>query len=255
MTTRPATASPDTATTPEPAGDAWRQVDAVLLDSLRRDERRRRQRRSRRILLATVVAAVAAIVFGTAVWRQRSGAGGALGGTSSATAVEQATSHISEGWVHWQAGRLVEARDRFAAAVRLAPEIAEGWNGLGWSRMRLGDTAAAEAAFGECLKREPAHPAALNGMGRIHFNRREFTAAERDWITAAPDAPAAWYGLAQLYLVQGRYAEAAPWAERALADQPNDEFAKLMVKAARDRQVNEGLKIRIQPRPPAGPGG
>ena len=66
----------------------------------------------------------------------------------------------------------------------------------------------------------------------------------------APQAPAAWYGLARLYLLQGNFDQAAEFAGKLVDSGQADEVAKKMLTAARSRQLSDALRVIIEP-PPA----
>jgi cytochrome c-type biogenesis protein CcmH/NrfG/predicted Ser/Thr protein kinase len=154
-----------------------------------------------------------------------------------------------EGWQLWQARRLPEAAAKFQQAVKLAPEDANAWNGLGWAAFNSGKSQEAEKAFQTVVKLQPDHPAALNGLGQIYLSQRKYDPAETWLLKAAPNAPAAWYGLARLYLIQGKFTEAEQYAQRVVDSGQGDEVANKMLQAARDKTLSEGLRAMIEPRP------
>ncbi|GIX06532.1 MAG: hypothetical protein KatS3mg115_0935 [Candidatus Poribacteria bacterium] len=76
----------------------------------------------------------------------------------------------------------------FERATRLDPDLADGWNGLGWSRLKLVQgapeervIAAAEEAFREALRRDPELADGWLGLAQVRFLRRESPA---DLLTA-----------------------------------------------------------------------
>ena len=114
----------------------------------------------------------------------------------------------AQGWQLFQKMRMVEAREKFVQAVKLAPNNANALNGLGWSSFNLGKWRDAEKAFQQALEIEQNLPGALNGLGQLYLGQRKYELAEKYLLKAAPQAPAAWFGLARLYLLQGKFAEA-----------------------------------------------
>jgi Flp pilus assembly protein TadD/tRNA A-37 threonylcarbamoyl transferase component Bud32 len=155
-----------------------------------------------------------------------------------------------EGWQLWNAGQLDEAAAKFSEAVKLAPNDANAWNGLGWAKFNSGKSQEAEKAFQKVIELEPNHPAALNGLGQIYLSQRKYDLAETNLLKAAPRAPAAWYGLARLYLLQGKFEQAEKWAQNLVDSGQADELAQQMLKAAKAKQLSEGLRVMIEP-PPA----
>jgi hypothetical protein len=71
--------------------------------------------------------------------------------------------------------------------------------------------------------------------------------AETHFLKAGPRAPAAWYGLAKLYLLEGKFEQAEKWAEMIVDSGQGDEGARLLLKAAKDRKLSDGLRVMIEP--------
>lgn len=154
-----------------------------------------------------------------------------------------------QGWALWQQRSLDEAAKKFEAAVELDPEAANSWNGLGWARFNSGDAEAAIEAFEKCVTLEPNHPAALNGLGQAFLSQREYVKAEKFLLKAAPKASAAWFGLARLYMLTGKYDKAQTWIDKALGEQPNDEALKQLLVAAQKGELPAELRSQIEPPP------
>ncbi len=165
-----------------------------------------------------------------------------------------ATQTAQEGWRLWQSGRNAEAAALFENAIRLAPDDANSWNGLGWARLNSGQIAEAEKAFQKTIALDPNTAGALNGMGQIFFAGRDYQNAET-WLlkAAAQKASAAWYGLARVYLLQGKYADAEKWAQMVVDSGQGDAVATKMVEAAKAQRLSEGLRATIEPPVPASP--
>jgi len=152
-----------------------------------------------------------------------------------------------EGWTLWQSQRFPEAKAKFTRAVEAKPDDADSWNGLGWSSFNSGDLDGGSVAFERAIALEPKHGAALNGLGQIRLAQRKYAEAEEHLLKAAPNAPAAWYGLARLYLLQGKFDQAEKWAQRIVDSGQADRVTHEMLKAARSKTLNEGLRITIEP--------
>jgi tetratricopeptide (TPR) repeat protein len=168
---------------------------------------------------------------------------------ASAEDREQAAALSKQAWEIWNKQQFAEAEAKFAEAVALDPGNAGAWNGLGWCRFNLGKRSEAAEAFTKCveLNGEGAVVAARNGLGWIRWQEGDIKGAEQHW-SKATDAPACWLGLAQAYLLLGRWDDAATWAEKA-ASQPGmgGDFAKEILEAAKKRELSDDLRVRVMP--------
>ena len=184
-------------------------------------------------------------------WRGESGVSNPAGATTNhASQLESsmAADKLSQqGWTLWQQYQWDEARDKFQQAVRLSPNDANAWNGLGWSEFNSGDRIDAEPAFQKVISIQPDHPAALNGLGQVYLAERKFDDAEKYLLQAAPQAPAAWYGLARLYLLEGKFDAAEPWAQKIVDAGQADEITTNMLQAAKEKKLSDGLRELIEP--------
>jgi hypothetical protein len=70
-------------------------------------------------------------------------------------------------------------------------------------------------------------------------------------LKAANHAPAAWYGLARLYLLQGKFDKAEKWAQKVVSSGQADDSAKQMLQAAKDKRLTDELRAMIEPPEPA----
>jgi tetratricopeptide (TPR) repeat protein len=220
--------------------DAIRKADELLISSLKDEESRSRRRRTFTFTIVGGVIMFAAACVILAVLAQT--AAGPSGGASA----EQLS---TEGWALWQQRKLPEAEAKFQQAVKLDAKHANAWNGLGWATLNQGKQEAAEKAFSEVVKLEPEHPAALNGLGWINFGRKKYEAAEKFFLQAAANnASASWMGLAQLYLLQGKYDQALPWALLLTHEQGGDAMtAAKLVDAAKTKKLDPALRKQIEP--------
>lgn len=177
-----------------------------------------------------------------------SGSAATIGGQSPMTEAGQIT---AEGWRLRQQGRLAEAESRFKRAVELDPQDANAWNGLGWSQFNAGKAEAAIESFRKAIQLEPDHPAALNGLGQVLLQQRRYAEAEKVLLKAAPRAPAAWFGLARLYLLQGEFEKAEPWAKKLVDAPAGDDVDKPLLKemldAAKTKHLSDRLRARLAP--------
>ncbi len=185
----------------------------------------------------------AVLYFGTETEAQAEGKL-ELGHDQEARDVSQLT---QAGWQLWQSRDLAGATAKFQQAVQFAPDNVDAWNGLGWAQFNSGKDDEAETAFQRAVSIQPDHPAALNGLGQIYLSERKYGDAEKYLLQAAPHAPAAWYGLARLYLLEGKFEPAQKWAQAIVDSGQADETAKKMLEAAKAKQLNDGLRMMIEP--------
>jgi len=225
--------------------DAIRRADELLISSLRSEEdSRSRRRRTYTFTIVGGLIMLAAVGVILAVLAQVGSGPGAGGGGGSA---EQLS---TEGWALWQQRKLPEAEAKFEQAVKADPKHANAWNGLGWASLNQGKQDAAEKAFGEVVKLEPTHPAALNGLGWINFGLGKYDEAEKHFLVAAANnASASWGGLAQIYLLQGKYDQALPWAILMSKEEGGGaaQGAELL-EAAKNRKLEPALRKKIEPK-------
>src|SRR5580692_1053562 len=219
--------------------EAIERADDLLVTSLQQDERRRGRRRlvfvSVGILIlggmAMSVVLYLALVAPVSVQQTPI----TQKGTQLARALddpEDAGRLTQEGWNLWQHQQINEAAEKFEKAVKLDPKNVAAWNGLGWASFSNGNHQESEKAFEKVIALEPNHPAALNGLGQVNLSQRRYKDAEKYLLKAAPQASAAWYGLAKVYLLTGKYDEAAKWAEKIInSGQADPEIHKLLAAA------------------------
>src|SRR6266567_3552663 len=71
----------------------------------------------------------------------------------------------------------------------------------------------------------------------ITLSQRKYEQAEIYLLKAAPRAPAAWYGLARLYLLQGKFEQAQEFAQKLVDSGQGDSTANKMLQAAQAREL------------------
>jgi tetratricopeptide (TPR) repeat protein len=238
--------------------EAIERADDLLVTSLQQDERRRGRRRIVFVSLGILtlggmaMSVVLYLALVAPVSEQQTPV--TQKGTQVARALddpEDAGRLAQEGWNLWQHQQVNEAAGKFEKAVKLDPKNVAAWNGLGWASFSGGNQQEAQKAFEKVIALEPNHPAALNGLGQVSLSQRRYKDAEKYLLKSAPHASAAWYGLAKVYLLTGKYDEAAKWAEKIInSGQADPEIHKLLA-AAKKRDLPADLRRMIEPDPNA----
>ncbi|NML48547.1 tetratricopeptide repeat protein [Ramlibacter sp. G-1-2-2] len=133
---------------------------------------------------------------------------------------EQARAFFLEGIAHYEAGRLPQAEQKFAAALALMPGRPSVLTNLGAVRLKLGRPADALDLLEEAIAQEPANAEALGHCGAAHaeLGHREQALALFDRALAAdPSRASVWTLRGTLLKELGRFDEAAASFEKALA--------------------------------------
>jgi Flp pilus assembly protein TadD len=219
---------------------AMQRADDMLVASLRRDDGLRRYRTAIAVLSLLVIALAGALVW-TLVSNRSPQATSVAGADAPNPEVL-----MEQGWQLWQQRSFASAERKFDEAVKGDPKLVNAWNGLGWSRFNGGKTASAIEAFNKVVELDPNHPAGLNGLGQAYYLKNDFAKAEPLLLKAAANnASAAWWGLAKLYLLQGKWADAEKWAQKIVTS--GDATGQPMLDAAKAKALPDELKQMISP--------
>ena len=223
------------------------QSDPSLAASLQQDERRRR--RLHLLSLAGVLAVLA--VSAGLLWVLIKGPAGNLPSPKRAAPSDAAptraeigsAAELSElGWKQFRAMQMDKARASFELALELNPDRASAWTGLGWIHWEKGEPGA-EQAFRRALELEPYDPLARFSLGNLYFEKGDFERAE----PLLQGVGGYQEKLAALYLLQGRFDDAAQVLEKAQGKAARQQLVQEMKRAAADHQLSEELRRRIQP--------
>jgi tetratricopeptide (TPR) repeat protein len=231
---------------------AMQKADDLLISSLRQDESRRHRRRTLWIGASIPLVLIILLFFRRLqVTPLPTPTGGGTSVPLSSQSPPDPNQLTNQGWQLWQHQQYADAADAFSQAVKINPQLANAWNGLGWSRLNSGDSDGALAAFQEVLALEPTHPAALNGVGQIYFLRSEFDKAEPVLLKAAPNASASWWALAKLYLLESEWSGAEKYAQMIVdsgqVTGPDLAIANAMLAAAKSQYLSDELRNKIAP--------
>lgn len=120
-------------------------------------------------------------------------------------------------------GKPAEALDHYREAIRLKPDYTEPLVGIGGALLRLGRAAEAVPHYREALKLDPNLAEAHNGLGgalATEGHDEDAMAEYREAVRLKPDLPTAHLNIALLLIKKGDVADARRHLERALAIDP-----------------------------------
>jgi Flp pilus assembly protein TadD len=133
--------------------------------------------------------------------------------------------HNNLGMVLMRQGRLDEAKDQCALALRLNPEYADAHGNLGMILSRQGRFDEARAEYAEALRLNPNQASAHINLGVMLLAQgrvEEALAHCEEGVRLKPRNPNAHFNLGVVYFRQGRLAEAAAQYVETLRIDPNN---------------------------------
>lgn len=215
-------------------------TDSFLIASLRKEEGQRQRKKLAWGLAGLLALAVVTSSLGVASSRfglEKPAAG-------SPAELSQVRLLIDEGLRLTSEGEYTEAMDRFRLALELAPNSADAWAEVGNCHLHNFQTFSAEEAFQRALALAPDHPRALYGLGTLYVRRGEAQKAEKVFLRIGESLQ-----LARLYLLHGRFEEAAVRLEKLVEESPGDQLLHRMAHAAEARQLPPSLRSMLEPSP------
>jgi tetratricopeptide (TPR) repeat protein len=218
-------------------------TDPFLIASLQEEEGQRQRKRlvwglSGLLGLAIVVSSSLWAVGLTHLLPGRFAAGSPIESAQVSLLLEEGIRLSSE-------GEYQEAVDRFRLATELAPGSSDAWAEMGNGQLHNFQTASAEEAFKRALSLDPKNPRARHGLGNLYLRRGEEQKAEKVWLRGEGLD----FQLARLYLLQGRYKEAAARLDPLVEESPGEELLQRMARAARSETLEPSLRSMLEPSP------
>jgi predicted TPR repeat methyltransferase len=138
---------------------------------------------------------------------------------------ERARDLFLQGVADFEAGRLADAEQRFAASLQILPGRASTLTNLGAVRLRLGRAAEALVPLDEAVAREPGHAEAWGHLGSAlaALGRAEQASASFErLLELVPGDPAALFLRSTQLNALGRHAEALANLDALLDTRPDD---------------------------------
>lgn len=137
---------------------------------------------------------------------------------------EQINPAVARGYAAYTAGDMTGAKRHYEDALRGDPRSLDALNGMTAVALRSGRRDLAETYLARALEVDPRDTYALSVLASLK-GQSDPQAAEsrlRGLISAAPDSPAAHFGLGNLYARDGRWAEAQQAYFRAFSSEPDN---------------------------------
>jgi Flp pilus assembly protein TadD len=138
---------------------------------------------------------------------------------------ERLRGYNAEGVALFQRGEYAVARQNFQAALELQPGDPALLYNLGQCSDRLGDTAAAEHAYTDCLHQAPAHAPCRHALCRLLVRAGRTPEAVRlvdDWLQREPAAAGPYAADGWLWFQAGDLPRAQGRLQQALERDPHD---------------------------------
>lgn len=153
--------------------------------------------------------------------------------------------HLNLANVLAETGRLPEATREYREAIRLRPDIALAWTGLGAALRRQGDTAGARAALERALHRSPDLAAAHMQLAILYEEQGALGPAVGHLarvITLEPRHPQAWQGLASILARPGAALQALPYVTALARREPGSDELQRLLALVRERAHTDPRK-------------
>jgi len=141
-----------------------------------------------------------------------------------AASTSLAEGHACYGNVLFGTGKYEEAVKQYQRSLELDPNSDYALGQLADAYQKLGNPAAAEAAYKKAVALRPNYWAVYSGLGAIYFGQARYgEAAEMfERVTQlAPDNYSGYSNLGAIYLLQGRYQDAISQLKRSIDLRPN----------------------------------
>ena len=165
--------------------------------------------------------------------------------------------HNNLGLTYLNRGQIAEAREQFAAALRIRPNLPGLHTNFGLTFLQEGKTDEALRHFGDALRLDPHHANANTQMGMVLLQRGEIDRAVEHFRAALrkfPDLAAAHNGIGAALLLRGENGDAAGHFAAVLEKHPDRAGAHHNLAEARaaQGQFQEAVAgyehaVRLQP--------
>jgi tetratricopeptide (TPR) repeat protein len=139
---------------------------------------------------------------------------------------ETAEGHICLGDEYNLTGKYGSAVPEFERAVQIDPSNEDGLRGEADAYVKLGNAAAAEAAYQKAISLRPNYWGVYSWLGAFYYNQSRYDDAIAQFkkvIELAPSNYRGYSNLGAIYVLQGKYAEALDPLNKSIEIRPNFE--------------------------------
>jgi len=148
------------------------------------------------------------------------------------------------GQTYLAGGRAAAARASFRKAMRFVPEDPSGWTGLGQAQAQLGHLAEAAEAFQEAIRLAPGEAGIWVSQGNFLLDLGRFPEARQAFkkaVELAPEAPRPWLRLGLLLQTERRFSDAIIAYQHVISLDPHNMTTHISLLACYRRIGREDL--------------
>ena len=132
--------------------------------------------------------------------------------------------HYQLGLAYNQQGNLLQAESEWREAVRVRPDLVDGYRALAGVSLRRGDMSSLEQSANQIVNFQPGAPDGYLLRAGSFMGRHQYPKAEQDIrqaLAVAPQSPAPLVQMGNLNLMQKNYVEAGKWYRQGLDKDPH----------------------------------
>ena len=176
---------------------------------------------------------------------------------------EQARLEYNKGEAALKEKKADEGVKHFQKAVKLYDNYPQAYRMLGEAYLEQQDWQNAESALKKSIEMEPRVAATYVDLGAVENQQHNYPAAEealKKGLALSPEAASGKYELAKTYWAMGRWHDAVPLAQEAVAAQPNLAGARVLLGNLflKERNAAGALReyeeyLRLEPNGPMAP--
>jgi len=153
----------------------------------------------------------------------------------------------SVAWHYLEQGRYDEAKKSFTEMIKIDPNDAQAYNGLGEAYREMDQWDEALKRYKEAIRIDPDNSNGYTGLGDVYRDMGKYDEAikcYKEAIRIDPDNSRGYYKLGRVYDEQGKYDEALKWCKEAVRIDPDNSrgFVELAGVYEKQGKYDEALK-------------